>query len=122
LEGTISQNVGSADVEIKQAQFNNRSDLYANYGFGRPSAFDIPAVFDIRAKAGAVIGDISAERAMDRRTMERLSFTNNFPRDTFVNEVGTSFFLGGEGCGRMLPSGYNEPHGHVHDEHGNRIK
>ncbi len=74
---------------------------------------------DIRPKAGAVIKGFGQGIGSGMMAF----WIDDNPNNLFtIRKTRTNgFFSSGEGCGRSLPSGYNDPDGHVHED-GVRIR
>ncbi len=91
---------------------------YATFGTG---ALDTDFTLDIRPRAGAVIKGFGAGigSGMMAFWVDEITRTPKLFADRKTST--TAFFSSGEGCGRSLPSGYNEPDGHVYED-GVRIR
>ncbi len=96
----------------------SRDGGYVFFGTG---ALDQDFTLDIRPKAGAVIKGFG--NGIGSGMMAFWVDGINNPSQPFAvrKTSTTAFFSSGEGCGRSLPSGYNEPDGHVYED-GVRIR
>ncbi len=96
----------------------SREGGYATFGTG---ALDYDYTLDIRPKAGAVIKGFGGGIGSGMMAFW-VDGINNTPQPFAVRKArSAAFFSSGEGCGRSLPSGYNEPDGHVYED-GVRIR
>ncbi len=91
---------------------------YATFGTG---SLDRNLALDIRPKAGAVIKGFGGGIGSGMMAFWVDEIRAN-PKPFAVRKTSTTaFFSSGEGCGRSLPSGYNEPDGHLYED-GVRIR
>ncbi len=96
----------------------SREGGYATFGTG---ALDQDLTLDIRAGAGAVIKGFGGNIGSGMMAVWIDEIRSN-PKPYAVRKSRTTaFFSSGEGCGRSLPSGYNEPDGHLYED-GVRIR
>ena len=96
----------------------SREGGHVTFGTG---SVDQDLTLDIRPKAGAVIKGFGAGigSGMMAFWVDEIRST---PKPYAVRKTSTTaFFSSGPNCGRSLPSGYNEPHGHLYED-GVRIR
>ncbi len=96
----------------------SREGGYATFGTG---ALDQDLALDVRPKAGAVIKGFGGGIGSGMMAVWVDEIRSN-PKPYAVRKTSTTAFLSsGEGCGRSLPAGYNEPDGHLYED-GVRIR
>ncbi len=81
-------------------------------------------IIEVRAKAGAKIETpiVGYGPTLNNSIVVQHFFLVPDNPGLAVTESGAYFiFSSGEGCGRILPPGYNEPHGFLYDGDGRRI-
>ena len=91
---------------------------YAFFGTG---SVDQDITLDIRPRAGAVIKGFGAGIGSGMMAFWVDEINVNPKLFTERKTSTTAFFSSGEGCGRSLPSGYNEPDGYLYED-GVRIR